>query len=598
MPGGENWRFFMFKNIAIIFLLVIGVFCAVSNAAQLSDDWSEFIHYAKIGRIELAKSYANKIIDSEPDPKELLEISKQNPAGYDLVLRMYAHSEELKDVAGQILDIIESGRYDKRTDAGIIAEEIRRLSSTSRGRLKAIERLKNSGEYAIPMMIDALSDPARKDEFANITSAMPKIGRDAIRPLATALQTENVAVKAEIINALSEIGYSQALPYLKYVIENDQTPQMQQLAASAMSKIDASAMQLSAAELFYLLGNDYYYKKESLMVRSGYDFGNIWFWDEQARQLRREEVPIESFYYLMSMRASEWALRGDAGIGKAIGLWIAAFFKVEQTDEPMPQYFGEKHADAMTYAQTAGPEYLHMALRRAIIDKDAYVALNSVESLAVNAGEKSLLYMIGTNQPLIEALSFDDKAVRYSAAIAIGQAGPTVKLPQTPLIIENLENALKAVENADFNDELAMEYSQRALTVMLKLLVEGNDVVDVMKARDAIIDSLNDPRNEMKMMAAEVLARLNSPEAQRAIADAAIDSNSDMAVRLEAFSSLAKSAKLFGNLLEDSHINMLYELIDDQNVDPKIRSAAAGAYGALNLPSDKVKVLILDQAKY
>jgi hypothetical protein len=31
--------------------------------------------------------------------------------------------------------------------------------------------------------------------------------------------------------------------------------------------------------------------------------------------------------------------------------------------------------------------------------------------------------------------------------------------------------------------------------------------------------------------------------------------------------------------------------------DPNLRAAAAGAYGALNLPSEQVKSLILDQAK-
>ena len=42
-----------------------------------------------------------------------------------------------------------------------------------------------------------------------------------------------------------------------------------------------------------------------------------------------------------------------------------------------------KPCDAMTYATTAGPEYLHQALERAIRHKEAYVALHIVEALGI-----------------------------------------------------------------------------------------------------------------------------------------------------------------------------------------------------------------------
>jgi hypothetical protein len=38
-------------------------------------------------------------------------------------------------------------------------------------------------------------------------------------------------------------------------------------------------------------------------------------------------------------------------------------------------------------------------------------------------------------------------------------------------------------------------------------------------------------------------------------------------------------------------------LVSSTEADPDLRAAAAGAYGALNLPSEQVKNLILDQAK-
>jgi len=585
----------MFKKIALLFVII--VLSAPAVKADLESDWNDFLHYTKIGRFDLAKGYGEKIVNSEPDAVKLLELSKENPTGYDFLLKMYAHSEDMKDVAGAILEIIEQGRYDKRTDARIIAEEIRRLSSTSRARIKAIERLKNSGEYAIPLMLNSMADAERKAEFANITSAMGKIGRDAVRPLVVALKTDDIAIKSEIIGALGAIGYPQALAYLKYVAEFDGSDELRALAIEAIKDIDENALNLSAAELFYSLASNYYYQQESLQVRAGYDFGNVWFWNDLEGRLYREQVDLKHFYYMMTMRSCEWALKADPNIGKAIGLWLAAFYKAEETGVAMPKYFGEKHADAMTYASTAGPEYLHQALKRALVDKDTYVALGAIEALAVNAGEKSLLYRIGTDQPLVAALSFENTAVRYSAAIAIGQAGPSKDFAESKLIVENLSAAIGGNGSEELGEELAGTYALRAMKVMLKLATERNKVIDLMDGRDALIDVTISGSDEMKILAGQVLARLESPAAQRAIAVMAMNDDNEMNVKIEAYNSLAVSAKINGNILEDSQVNQLYSMVSSETVDASLRSGAAGAYGALNLPSAKVKELILDQSK-
>ena len=70
-----------------------------------------------------------------------------------------------------------------------------------------------------------------------------------------------------------------------------------------------------------------------------------------------------------------------------------------------------------------------------------------------------------------------------------------------------------------------------------------------------------------------------------------------MDVRVAAFDSLVNSAKLNGNTLPDAAVDAIYVLISTDETDPILRAAAAAAYGSLNLPSQKVKDLILDQAK-
>jgi hypothetical protein len=566
-------------------------------AESLKDNWGAFLHYTAISRFELAKGYGEKIVAEQPDPTVLLDLAEANPEGYRLLLKMHTDSDILREVSGQVLDLIEKGRFVRRTDAKIINQEIQRLSTTIRGRIAAEERLRNAGEYAIPYMLAALADEERKNEFAYITDALHKIGRGAVRPLTAALQMDNTAVKAEVIRALGRIGTMEPLPYLKYVIEKDASETCRAMATAAIEQIESGAMKVPAAELFFSLGEAYYNKHDVLSPPSEYDFANIWFWDADKQALVREEVSKKYFNELMAMRCSEWALKADAGIGKAIGLWIAAFFRAESADVAMPTYFGQGHADAGTYATTAGPEYLHQALERALKDNDPYVALGVVEALAVNAGEKSLLYRVGTSQPLADALSFNDRKVRYSAAIAFAEAGPVAAFTGSELIVGHLAAALVEQGADEVGEELAKAYSQRAVQAMYKLALSRNKIVDLSLAQSALVTVTERPRPYMQTTAGLTLAYLSSPQAQRALVAMAMNEQNDKDVRLSAFASLALSAKLNANLLLSEQVDALYGLVSSTEADPELRAGAAGAFGALNLPSERVKTLILDQSR-
>jgi hypothetical protein len=574
-------------------------------STTLRASWDDYLHYTKIGRLDLAKGYAQAVLESNPDPVELLGLSEENPQGYAIMLKVIdtASDAELVELSKKVQDIIEQGRFIRRADPKIIGEEIRRLSGTDRGRLAAVKRLQNAGEYAAYFMLNAMADKSRKEEFPNIVWALPQVGRDAIRPLTAALQTEDVGLKAEIVRALGKIKYPQALPYLKYIVEKDSSEELRNLASESIKQIDPGALKAPAAQLFYQLGEDYYNNAKSLAPAEDANFANVWFWDPNERSLTREKVDRSYFNELMTMRSCEWALKADAGFGRAIGLWLAANFKAESAGLDMPSYFGEGHADAMTYATTAGPEYLHQALALAIKDKNAYIALRAVEALANNAGEKSLLYRVGPTQPLVQALSFDDKAVRYSAAIAIAAAGPKEGFAESKLVVKNLAEALEqkddGQETSDSNQETmdANSYALRAAEIMLKLAITRSTVIDLSAAQSALIDATKSTRVEIQVLTGRILAYLGSSEAQRAIAAMALTESNSKDIRISAFDSLAVSAKNNANLLDDEKIDAIYSLVSSKESDPELRSAAAAAYGALNLPSQKVKDLILDQAK-
>jgi hypothetical protein len=406
LPLAKN-QFFgessMLSKRTITAILAVTVIAASLGFAQtLENNWNDFLHYTKIGRFDLAKGYAQAILDSNPDPVQLLALSEANRTGFAILQRVVdvAPDAELVEVSGKVMDLIEQGKFIRRSDPKIIIEEVKRLSTTERGWMIGVKRLRNAGEYSIPFMLDAIVDDSRKQEWPHIIRALPEIGKDAIRPLAAALQSDNAALKAEIIKALGKISYPQALGYLKLVVEQDTSTDLRVLAIESIKKIDPETVKVPAAVLFYRLAESYYYHAESLQPAEEATFANVWFWDIVGKRLLRERVDRNYFNELMAMRGCEWALKADPAFGWAIGLWQAAYFKAESAGVAMPDYFGPGHADAMTYATTAGPEYLHQALGRAVKDMNAYVALGTIEALATIAGEKSLLFRVGSAQPL------------------------------------------------------------------------------------------------------------------------------------------------------------------------------------------------------
>jgi hypothetical protein len=165
------------------------------------------------------------------------------------------------------------------------------------------------------------------------------------------------------------------------------------------------------------------------------------------------------------------------------------------------------------------------------------------------------------------------------------------------LIVENLAEAVLGKELDGIGADTAKAYALRAVDAMYKLAVVRNRVVELSTALPALIEVTQQPDPQMQVLASQVLAHLESPQAQRAIAEMALAQQNDKAVRIATFASLALSAKINANLLLSEQVDAIYSLVGSTETESDLRAAAAGAYGALNLPSEQVKRLILDQSK-
>ena len=98
------------------------------------------------------------------------------------------------------------------------------------------------------------------------------------------------------------------------------------------------------------------------------------------------------------------------------------------------------------------------------------------------------------------------------------------------------------------------------------------------------------------MLGGSVLGLLNDRDAQSGLLQTAQDEKTADDVKISLYNSLATSAKFFGNLLDGTQIDSLQKTVS-ATPNLEVRSAAAEAHGALNLPADQAKSLILEQSR-
>lgn len=390
---------------------------------EADDGW----YFASVGQFNVAAANFNALIASKPDPIALLEFADRVPRRQQILVTL-AGDPVMGEAVKGILNLLDSGETALKADPMRIKEHISRLSGPPRMVANAVARLKESGEYAVPFMIEALGDSTRHDLAEPILRALPQLDRAALNPLVMALRTTDRGVQIYVIQTLGRIPYWQSVPYLQALKEGEAAPEVQAAIDGAFRDLASRGVDVprgeSASTWFLRLGESYYDDQASLSADARLDTANVWYWKNQECQ--NVPVPTAIFNEVMAMRCCEEALRLDANLKPALALWLAANFRREAqlpdggSDATRP----DNYPSAVYFALSAGPEYCLAALARALDDGDPAVALGSIEALRKTAGPASINGPVGDRFPLADALSFGNRMVRIRAALALGASLP------------------------------------------------------------------------------------------------------------------------------------------------------------------------------
>jgi tetratricopeptide (TPR) repeat protein len=443
---------------------------------EADDGW----YFCQIGRFDVADANFRALLKANPDPIALLEFAEQAPKRRDVLVQLIDHPVGGESVRG-ILKLLELGERETKADPIRVRENIERLGGPPRAFENAVQALRDSGEYAVPFLIDILRDPKRQDLLQPILRCLPAIDRPALNPLVMALRMDDPVTKGYVVEALGKIGYPQAVPYLLQLRQDQRTPEiLRPVIDEALAAIRAHGATIapdqSAAAAFYALADDYYADKPSLTADVRLDTANVWYWRDDM--LVNIAVPTPIFNEILCMRCCEETLRLEPSLKPALALWLAANFRreaqlpVDEKDPTRP----ENYPPAAYFAQSAGAEYCLLALARAVDTNNPAVALGTIAALAKTAGPASLVTDAQGRLPLAEALPFPDRMVRIRAALTLGAALPTQTFPKYQNLMPVLSEALMLYHGA--RNALAVDPDSASANVVAGALrAQGYEVL-------------------------------------------------------------------------------------------------------------------------
>lgn len=422
------------------------VYQALETGREQMNEADDGWYFASIGRFGIANANFQALLNSEPDPVALLEFSDRVPRRQTILVQLAGHPVIGESVGG-VLKLLQQGEQLIKADPIRVREHISRLDGPPRAYENAVAYLKDSGEYAIPFMVEDLRDSEKQALTPAIVRTLPRIGRPGLNPMVVALRMDDPTTAKYLVSALGEIGYWQAVPYLVKLRDDSATiPDVKTSVAAALGALAGRGVAvdpgLTAAQAFYQLADAYYADTASLAADPRLDSANVWYWRD--RMLQNIKVPTPIFNEVMCMRCCEEALLLDPNLRPALALWLAANFRREaqlpegEIDHTRPA----NNPPSDYFAQSAGADYCLTALARGVDDGDPAVALGAINALRKTAGASSIVGDQAGRNPLAEALSFPDRMVRIRAGLALGNALPTQAFQNYQNLIPVLSEAL------------------------------------------------------------------------------------------------------------------------------------------------------------
>jgi len=152
-----------------------------------------------------------------------------------------------------------------------------------------------------------------------------------------------------------------------------------------------------------------------------------------------------------------------------------------------------------------------------------------------------------------------------------------------------VEQLLDAAVGGRLGDADAEVYAIEALAALRDIAINRGPAFRITDAEPAMLEALSTRSGGMRLLVADILARMNTSAAQQALFDAALQ-EADAFEQVELLDRVSASVRRYGNMSERRHVEALVDLI--ANAEGDTAEAAARVHGALNVFDSEAILLV------
>lgn len=429
--------------------------CVSSPSVSAQEDvnaknWQMFAHFVNVARPEQAKPFGEQLL--ELDNAAFLAAIEANRFYPVNEVDKLGIPDSLEDTWKAIEDKYQAALIERSRNPEQIRADIQALSGEvggTTGEYLAIQRLKATGQFAAPYFLEVLQDPSQKRLHARAINAMIEVGNELTYPLSVALPNLDPVTQEYVARVLGDIGYPEALPYLKLVTTSDVGSSVKAACLAAFSQIaDSSGVDGTgtAAELFVKVGEIKYSVGTRNGELLGMDLANqtgiVWNYRSDGGLI---PVAVAQRVYAdsLAMQNAASALMIEPDMAEAVTLHLASNLRRENrlAGEADPGY--QLPNPSSFYLLVSGAPQQKAVLQRGLTDNDPALALDGIEAMADTVGNNVLLGSEDSRAPVIDALFFSDRRVRYTAALTLASAEPDEAFGGSTSVVPVLGQAVR-----------------------------------------------------------------------------------------------------------------------------------------------------------
>lgn len=354
-----------------------------------------------------------RVLALQPSHEDAYELWKI--ADHQILLDMLVAGGQSELVAARLMELAGEGRQERESDPDAIRALLQRVETDDPiERRRALRELAvNHGEYAVPLMVRRLADPAAEERRVLYMHLLTQMDTDVVLPLLASLASDDPFLRRNVASVLGYIGDRRAAATLAWHARHDGDPEARRAAAEAAVLVGSDGNPLA---LFLDQGDDYHHHRANVLRPSDYS-RVVWSWDgdglvatEVPRFLYADELSKQAYY--QALRTDPSSMDARAGLARAYASQQAEMLARTQAGMEDSE-LDEQMALASIALNNAGVEAIDRALGWCLESGNSACGVRLAQIL----GELSL----AATPALEAALHRGDGAIAAQASVALGE---------------------------------------------------------------------------------------------------------------------------------------------------------------------------------